>query len=84
MDTRQLRAFCAVVELKSFSQAAEPLGVTQPAVSLQVRSLEKRSTNESLGLGWGAATRGMLEPFSAARASPRNWFRPGPPLTTTR
>src|SRR3954467_13443055 len=41
MDTRQLRAFCAVVELKSFSQAAERLGVTQPAVSLQVRSLEK-------------------------------------------
>jgi len=42
MDTRQLAAFCAVVERKSFSQAAERLGVTQPAVSLQVRSLEQR------------------------------------------
>ena len=42
MDTRQLAAFCAVVERKSFSQAAERLGVTQPAVSLQVRGLEKR------------------------------------------
>src|SRR5438876_3634263 len=42
MDTRQLAAFCAVVEKKSFSQAAERLGVTQPAVSLQVRALEKR------------------------------------------
>ena len=42
MDTRQLAAFCAVVEQRSFSQAAERLGVTQPAVSLQVRSLEKR------------------------------------------
>jgi DNA-binding transcriptional LysR family regulator len=42
MDTRQLAAFCAVVEKKSFSQAAERLGVTQPAVSLQVRSLEER------------------------------------------
>ena len=42
MDTRQLAAFCEVVERKSFSQAAERLGVTQPAVSLQVRSLEKR------------------------------------------
>jgi DNA-binding transcriptional LysR family regulator len=42
MDTRQLTAFCAVVELKSFSQAAERLGVTQPAVSLQIRSLEER------------------------------------------
>src|SRR5919198_457337 len=42
MDTKQLAAFCAVVERESFSQAAEQLGVTQPAVSLQVRSLEKR------------------------------------------
>src|SRR3954470_23239585 len=42
MDTRQLAAFIAVVERRSFSQAAEQLGVTQPAVSLQIRSLEKR------------------------------------------
>src|SRR5512138_3569499 len=42
MDTRQLAAFCAVVERRSFSQAADQLGVTQPAVSLQVRALEKR------------------------------------------
>ncbi len=42
MDTRQLAAFCAVIEKKSFSQAAERLGVTQPAVSLQIRALEKR------------------------------------------
>jgi DNA-binding transcriptional LysR family regulator len=42
MDTRQLAAFVAVVEKKSFSQAAERLGVTQPAVSLQIRALEKR------------------------------------------
>src|ERR687893_774088 len=42
MDTRQFAAFCAVVELRSFSQAAERLGVSQPAVSLQIRSLERR------------------------------------------
>jgi DNA-binding transcriptional LysR family regulator len=42
MDTRQLHAFCEVVDRKSFSLAAEKLGVTQPAVSLQVRALEKR------------------------------------------
>ena len=42
MDTRQLATFCAVVERESFSQAADRLGVTQPAVSLQVRALEKR------------------------------------------
>ena len=42
MDTRQLAAFCAVVERESFSQAAARLGVTQPAVSQQIRALEKR------------------------------------------
>ncbi len=42
MDTRQLASFCAVVERRSFSEAAERLGVTQPAVSLQVRTLEER------------------------------------------
>jgi DNA-binding transcriptional LysR family regulator len=48
MDTRQLAAFCAVVERRSFSQAAEQLGVTQPAVSLQIRSLEKRLGHQLL------------------------------------
>lgn len=48
MDTRQLAAFCAVVERRSFSQAAERLGVTQPAVSLQVRALEKRLGSQLL------------------------------------
>ncbi len=42
METKQLQAFCAVVERRSFSQAAERLGVTQPAVSLQIRALEER------------------------------------------
>ncbi len=42
MDTRQLRVFCTVVDEGSFSRAAERLGVTQPAVSLQVRALEDR------------------------------------------
>src|SRR5436190_6949256 len=42
MDTRQLAAFCAVVERKSFSQAAERLGVTQRAVSLRSRALAGR------------------------------------------
>jgi DNA-binding transcriptional LysR family regulator len=48
MDTRQLAAFCAVVERKSFSEAAERLGVTQPAVSQQIRSLEERMGQQLL------------------------------------
>jgi DNA-binding transcriptional LysR family regulator len=42
VDTRQLQAFCTVVERESFSQAAARLGVTQPAISQQVRGLEER------------------------------------------
>ena len=37
----RLRAFCYVVELGSFSAAAERLELSQPAVSQQVRELEK-------------------------------------------
>ncbi len=38
----RLHAFAQVVELGSFSAAAERLDLTQPAVSLQVRELEKQ------------------------------------------
>ncbi len=36
-----LRALLAVVDTRSFSRAARELGTTQPAVSLQIRRLEK-------------------------------------------
>src|ERR1035437_8109092 len=42
MDTRQLAAFCAVVERRSFSQAAEQLGAPQPGASLRIGPLERR------------------------------------------
>ncbi|TDQ83397.1 aminoethylphosphonate catabolism LysR family transcriptional regulator [Dongia mobilis] len=41
MRYSQLRAFDAVARSLSFSRAAEILGVTQPAVSLQVAALER-------------------------------------------
>ncbi len=41
MDIRQLRLFCRIVERHSFSLAAEDVHITQPAASLQVRSLER-------------------------------------------
>lgn len=37
---RQLRAFCYAARLGTITQAAESLGITQPAVSLHVRELE--------------------------------------------
>src|SRR5436190_2705109 len=67
MDTRQLAAFCTVVERRSFSQAAEQLGVTQPAVSLQIRSLEKR-----LGLQLLDRSGRRVEPTEAGRRLYRN------------
>ncbi|MDK2979819.1 MAG: LysR family transcriptional regulator, transcriptional activator of the cysJI operon [Chloroflexota bacterium] len=36
----QLLSYCTVVELKSFSLAAERLGLTQPTISLQIKALE--------------------------------------------
>ncbi len=40
MDFEQLRTFIEVSRLRSFSRAAEKLGVTQPAISAQIRTLE--------------------------------------------
>lgn len=42
MDLRQLTTLCAVIDRRSFSAAAESLGISQPAVSSQIRSLEER------------------------------------------
>jgi len=70
MDTRQLAAFCAVVERASFSQAAEQLGVTQPAVSLQIRSLEKR-----LGVQLLDRSGRRVEPTEAGRRLYRGALR---------
>jgi DNA-binding transcriptional LysR family regulator len=67
MDTRQLAAFCTVVERKSFSQAAERLGVTQPAVSLQVRALEERLGQRLLDRSGRS-----VEPTEAGRRLYRN------------
>jgi DNA-binding transcriptional LysR family regulator len=40
MDFDQLRSFVEVARLKNFSRAAAKLGLTQPAISTQVRQLE--------------------------------------------
>ena len=40
MDIRQLEVFTKVFELKSFSKAAEKLGISQPTVSAHVQHLE--------------------------------------------
>ncbi|WP_039883665.1 LysR family transcriptional regulator [Achromobacter piechaudii] len=42
LNLDHLRTFAQVIELGSFSAAADRGGVTQPAVSLQIRQLERR------------------------------------------
>jgi len=41
MDIRRLEVFCKVVELKSFTRAADAVLLSQPSVSEHVRSLEE-------------------------------------------
>lgn len=41
MELRQLSTFIQVAQLKSFSRAAESLGYSQSAVTVQIRQLEE-------------------------------------------
>lgn len=41
MEIRQLRTFLTIVELNSFTQAAERLGYTQPSITAQIQQLER-------------------------------------------
>lgn len=79
MDIRQLKLFCRIVERHSFSLAAEDMHITQPAASLQVRSLERelktrlldRSTRDIIATDSGEIlyrrARAMLELDERAR-----------------
>ncbi len=40
MELRELKTFCAVIEQGSFSKAGNVVNLSQPAVSLQIKSLE--------------------------------------------
>lgn len=41
MEFGQLQSFCAVVDCRSFTKAAEQLGISQPTISTHVRQLEE-------------------------------------------
>ena len=40
MELKYIEIFCAVAELKNFSKAAQALHLTQPTVSIHIKSLE--------------------------------------------
>ncbi len=62
MELRKLEVFCRVVELKSFTRAAEAALLSQPTVSEHIRSLEEE-------LGWKLLDRmgRQVEPTPAGR-----------------
>ena len=62
MDLRQLRAFSAVIDSGLVSKAAEEIGVTQPAVSKIIKSLE-----EEFGVVLFDRRKGRLVPTPEAR-----------------
>ncbi|MDI6800253.1 MAG: selenium metabolism-associated LysR family transcriptional regulator [Actinomycetota bacterium] len=41
MEIRELKTFCAVIENKSFTKAGSEVHLSQPTVSLQIKSLER-------------------------------------------
>ena len=48
MDLKYLDIFCAVVELKSFSRAAQTLHLTQPTISVHIKALEDEFSTKLL------------------------------------
>jgi DNA-binding transcriptional LysR family regulator len=48
MELRYIEIFCAVVELKSFSKAAQALHLTQPTISVHIKSLEDEFSTKLL------------------------------------
>src|SRR5262249_37915569 len=51
MEFDQLRGFYLVARLRSFTEAARKLYLTQPAISLQVKALEKELGEKLLERG---------------------------------
>jgi DNA-binding transcriptional LysR family regulator len=48
MELKYIEIFCAVVELKSFSKAAQALNLTQPTISVHIKTLEDEFSTKLL------------------------------------
>lgn len=81
---RQIQAFLAVVELGSFTRAADRLGISQPALSLLVRDLEthlgmrlvdrtsRRTEVSTNAVEFERAMRGLMNQFTEVMATAVN------------
>ena len=52
MELRQLATFIRVAQFKSFSRAAESLGYSQSAVTVQIRQLEEELDDTVCSTAW--------------------------------
>ncbi len=57
MDIKQLKFLCALDETRHFGQAAARCHVTQPTLSMRLRSLEEELGLELVWCRWPASTR---------------------------
>ncbi|MFI5084616.1 MAG: LysR family transcriptional regulator [Actinomycetales bacterium] len=81
-DPDQLRSFLAVAETRSFTRAAERLGVSQPAVSQHVRKLEAAAGRQLINRDTrgvqltdnGDAMAGFARTILAAHADAQRYF----------
>lgn len=68
MDFNHLKSFLEISRNKSFSRAAEKLGITQPSISAQIRSLENELGHRLFERGGGKVTLTaagrVFEPFA--------------------
>ncbi|MDO4339335.1 MAG: selenium metabolism-associated LysR family transcriptional regulator [Eubacteriales bacterium] len=62
MDFKQLQSYIAVVKYKSFTVAAEKLGISQPTISTHIRSLEEEFNS-----------RLVLRTSKSFEITPRGW-----------
>src|ERR1700687_2384586 len=63
MEIRQLKTFCAIAELESFTRAAHRLGISQSGISQQIGALEREVGGKLLsrsGTGVRPTSAGMI------------------------
>ena len=66
MEVRQIQSFVTVTQLGSFSKAAQVLGYSQSAITVQIRLLEEElgfKLFDRMGRGWRLPPRAGVSPY---------------------
>jgi hypothetical protein len=86
IPTGLVRTFVAVVDLRSFTKAAAKLGVTQPAVSAQIKRLQSLLGGDLFDRSVQGVSLTQQGDFARAAPAPstKNWPTPSPWCFTIR